>query len=101
MSRIYLDDERNPRVEKFDFIVRSSKEFFDLVDTLHYVSYVSFDHDLGLDSEDGLACAKYLVEADLELGILAENFEFNVHSANPVGRDNIIAYMENYVRTKR
>lgn len=97
--RVYLDDERNPRVEQFDRVVRNYEEFKELLLTLVVVSYISFDHDLG-EGLDGYDCAKLLVELDMEHNILDHNFSFNVHSANPVGAKNITAYLEGYLKCR-
>ncbi len=105
--RIYLDDERNPRVEQFDKVVRNKEDFNSLLGHCYtegmLITYVSFDHDLGSDhpSTTGYACAKLLCDRDQELNILSPDFTFNVHSANPVGAKNIQMYMEQYLRSKR
>tara|TARA_R110000851_G_C13085040_1_gene566209 strand:+ start:1625 stop:1948 length:324 start_codon:yes stop_codon:yes gene_type:complete len=104
--RIYLDDERNPKVEQFDKIVRSIEEFKSLVvdcdDHDIAITYISFDHDLGSSCPEttGYACAKHICEVDLHVGILSSNFTFNVHSANPVGAKNIQMYMDQYLNIK-
>ncbi len=33
--------------------------------------------------------------------IFPDNFEFYVHSANPVGKQNIESYLNNYCKTKK
>ena len=104
--RIYLDDERNPKVEQFDKIVRSIKEFekevlmCDLRDIA--ITYISFDHDLGSDLPEttGYACAKLLCDIDQEFAVLSYDFTFNVHSANPIGAKNIQMYMDQYLESK-
>jgi len=96
---MYLDDLRNPKNNGF-IIVRSFNEAVQYVQTHGFPSYVSFDHDLGDHAEKtGYDFAKYLVDLDLN-GIMKmpDNFDFNVHSANPVGATNIKNYMENYLR---
>lgn len=99
--RIFLDDERNPKVEQFDEIARSYQDFEEIVCYRHDISYVSFDHDLGL-GKDGYDCAKFLVEMDIMIpGTITEDFTFNVHSANPVGASNIRNYMNDYLEFKR
>jgi hypothetical protein len=96
--RIFLDDERFPKVEKFDIIIRSYESLEYLVRTLgkRTINYISFDHDLG-EGLNGYDCVKFLVNRDLECQILADDFTFNVHSANPVGSVNIRKYMEGYL----
>ena len=101
--RIYLDDERNPKVEQFDEVLRSIDEFKNLLrHTSTPISYISFDHDLGSDcpKTTGYACAKWLVDFDRDFNVLSEDFTFNIHSANPVGARNIHMYMEQYLKSK-
>ena len=94
--RIFLDDERTPRVEQFDVIVRSAEEFKQVIaNASTLITYISFDHDLGL-GENGYDCAKFLVEYDLDHQVLCKDFEYNVHSANPVGSVNITRYLKSY-----
>lgn len=101
--RIYLDDERNPKVEQFDVVIRSFKNFEVLLHLYDHctevIEYVSFDHDLGTE-KTGYDCVKLLVEYDIAHKMLAKDFTFNVHSANPVGAKNIQAYMENYLEQR-
>lgn len=54
------------------------------------VKEISLDHDLGLHSPDGYQIAKWIEEQ------IAKNKDFmpliiNVHSLNPVGREQILA----------
>ena len=66
-------------------------------------SYISFDHDLGVDENgnvqaSGYEIAKWLVEMDMTgKYTMPDDFEFNVHSANPIGKENIEAYLNNYL----
>lgn len=96
--RIFLDDERVPKVEQFDVVLRCANAFKNYVENLgeQKISYISFDHDLGL-GETGYGVVKWLVEFDLDHQILDKDFTFNVHSANPVGAKNIQSYLENYL----
>jgi len=99
--RIYLDDLRSPSREKFTELARSAAEFKGILCSrlkeTGFLEYVSFDHDLG-EELTGYDCAKFLVSLDMERNILAPNFIYNVHSANPVGRDNIINYLDSYLK---
>lgn len=61
-------------------------------------SFISFDHDLGHDEPTGYFIAKKLVEMDLEsVARFPRNFDFLVHSKNPVGAENIRKYLSNYL----
>jgi hypothetical protein len=122
--KIFIDDERDPSEnDKFDVIIRNSsdalylfntfiksqnpiiktlwKSYFDLIGDFEKISYISFDHDLGQDSENGLSIAKSLVDVDIDFNILADDFKFYVHSQNPVGKENIEKYLSQYLLMKR
>ena len=80
----------------FDKIIESCVSYGITID------YISFDHDLGNDSEDGYVITKRLVDLELSgFKLLSDNFTFNVHSANPVGSTNIESYLDNYLKYKR
>lgn len=103
--RMYLDDIRNP-VHEYDVIVISYDEAVDFVKNNGIPSYISFDHDLGCDDfgivlKSGYDFAKWLVEQSLD-GVLEfpSDFTFDVHSANPIGRNNINAILNNYLNFK-
>jgi hypothetical protein len=98
--RVFLDDIRSPKTENFDKIARSIEDFKSIIEVALLsntkITYISFDHDLG-ECPDGLDCVKYLVEKDMDNDILSVDFEYNVHSANPVGSQDIFCYMKNYL----
>ena len=94
---LYLDDERNPKTDKAWIVVRSYDEAVEYVITNGLPSYVSFDHDLGAQ-KNGYEFAKWL--ANEVLYQQEDMFEWNVHSANPVGSDNInkhLTFVSNYI----
>lgn len=103
---IFLDDERHPSfvgMTTADTICRNFDEFKKALDLSiangDLIEFISFDHDLGR-GKNGLDCAKELSEYDMDHSILSENFDYIVHSMNPVGRINIIQFMENYLKVK-
>jgi len=92
---IYLDDDkvnRNPPSEEW-IRLYSYDEFVSWIEKNGLPVTISFDHDLG-EGKTGKDCANWLVnyciDHDLDLP------KYYVHSANPVGRDNIISLLENY-----
>lgn len=103
--RMYLDDERVPKYE-YDVIVRSFEEAVLFVEKNGIPNFISFDHDLGCDKDgnifkSGYDFAKWLVDMDIEnIHTFPDDFKFNIHSANPVGRDNINSILESYLRFK-
>lgn len=97
--RMFLDDERFPADKDADMIiVRNLDEVKKIVEEKGFPVYISFDHDLG-SSENGLEVARWLViylmnrNEDLPPG-----FSYTVHSMNPVGREDIIGYMDSFIR---
>ena len=107
---LWLDDWRDPFknpewVKMFSPIpfpdkvewVKSYDEFVNYLNNNELPDVVCFDHDLG-EEKTGYDCAKYLVEFvinnKLELPL------YGVQSANPVGKTNIICYLNSYLNFK-
>lgn len=95
-------------------LVRSYNEFVTTINKLGLSKFVSFDHDLsdchyghGLRGDaipydkytekTGYDCAKWLVEYCMNKGV--KHPPYMVHSMNPVGKQNIISYVESYNKT--
>lgn len=100
---LYLDDVRNPFLRKEDLTiigvkiewVRSYEEFVRWINKYGIPYCISFDHDLG-EVNTGYDCAKFLVNK-----VLDENLtlcKWVVHSANPVGKENINCLLSNFKR---
>lgn len=94
MYKLFLDDERDPVSDDF-VIVRDYKAACEYVKEHGTPDFVQFDHDLG-DGPTGHDFAFWLVERALD-GFGFPN-GYDVHSQNPVGKQNIISMMENYKR---
>ena len=88
---LYLDDLR-PTPEGFDRVY-SYEEFVDYLEREGLPDFISFDHDLGEDLS-GYDCAKYLVEYCLTHKLPLPNYQ--VHSQNPVGKENIERLLDNF-----
>jgi len=103
--KLYLDDIRIPTDESF-VIARSLDEARRLVLQNDMPTFISFDHDLGIDDSgillpSGYDFAKWLVESDLQKIIqIPDNFSFKVHSQNPVGAKNIEGLINGYLKSK-
>jgi hypothetical protein len=116
MKKLFLDDIRSPKdaiglvpshMNQFYWandwrVVRSHDEFVDCIEKNGVPDFVSFDHDLadehykdleGNHEKTGYESAKWLVDycVDNAVGLP----EYQVHSANPVGKKNIEGYLEN------
>ena len=116
---IYLDDVRTPVDADNWVVVRSYDEFVNKVMEvgLKNIELVSLDHDLGdtamneyfnnvspnysldynnIQEKTGYDCAKWLVEYCSENGLPMPTYL--IHSANPVGSQNIRFILENYTK---
>lgn len=86
MKRLWIDDLRPPPDDTWDW-AKSSAEAFDLMDMQEY-DLVSFDHDLGGD-DTSMPVAKWIEEQAYEGKMQPPKWA--IHSANPVGRQNLEA----------
>ena len=105
MYTMFLDDIRTPK-EKYDVIARSYDEATSYILKYGMPNFISFDHDLGCDENSnilnsGYDLAKWLVEQSLnEVLEFPEDFTFQVHSANPIGKNNIKSILNSYLKFK-
>lgn len=89
--RIYIDDEREVP-EDYDIRVKTYWGFAEWMAIEGYqnrvlkMSHFSFDHDLG-EEMTGLDCLKLLARYDKE-----RKCTVSCHSANPVGKENILSF---------
>ena|ERR1035437_8069871 len=105
--RAYLDDDKEYRKTPSDFGIRwyTVKEAQDYCVDKGVPLYISFDHDMGIDKDSfeiaptGLDFIKWLVNMDMALNgeFIPASFEFAVHSANPVGAENMNRYLTQYL----
>ena len=102
MWQMFIDDERFPVDEKM-VIVRSVEEAKQKMAELGCPFYISFDHDLGDQVPTGFDLAKWLVEQDLDSNgnFLPAQFDFYIHSANPVGKANILGLLKPYLEYRK
>jgi hypothetical protein len=72
-----------------------------------FPKFVSFDHDLG-EKYSGFDLAKRLVENDIISGskesrqgyVFTADFDYYVHSQNPIGKANIEGLINGYLKAK-
>lgn len=97
MMKLFIDDIRFPLTDDFK-IVRTSHEAINYVKENGCPQFISFDHDLG-GNDTAMIFVKWLVECDMDNDskIIPANFNFNVHSKNPVGARNIESYLNSYL----
>ena len=107
MRKLYLDDVRCPKTEGWD-IVRTYDDFVSWITKNGLPDEVSFDHDLAeihydiktytesfkYEEKTGYDAAKWMCDYCWTNGLPLP--EFNCHSANPVGRENILAVLNSH-----
>ena len=117
--KLFLDDERMPGHATWIalpagpyVIVRTYLQFTNYIIAHGLPEFVTFDHDLAEchyaafsrgeeytgDVPTGLDCAKWLVEYCRNIDLPFP--DFLVHSMNPIGAENIYAYIESAKRVK-
>lgn len=103
--KLYLDDIRIPDNNDFT-IVRSYEEAISFVKEFGIPKFISFNHDLGCKENgeilpSGHDFAKWLVDMDIQKEyFIPKDFSYQVHSANPIGRNNIQSLLNNYLLFK-
>jgi hypothetical protein len=125
MFNLYLDDVRVPtdsytgKSAEGWTIVRSYDEFVKIITEKGLPYIISFDHDLADEhvydyilnvrregtinydkyrEKTGLSCAKWLVEYCMDKNLPLPGYA--VHSANPIGAENIKSYLESYLKSR-
>ena len=102
---LYIDDIRQPKTN-FTKIVRTCEEGQLYIKEHGMPDFISFDHDLGMvngeERKSGYDFAKWIVDSDLDGDIdIPNDFNFNVHSANPVGAEKIKSILNGYLKFKK
>lgn len=118
MYSLFLDDDKDTRFPPDGpsptggewIIARTLSEAYAVFDKYGMPGFISFDHDLGIDEngveEKGMHYAHRIIEIDMNeregdvqdfSRMFSEDFDFRVHSANPVGAKNIKCLMRNYL----
>lgn len=91
-AKIWIDDIRPVPNEEW-YKVENYHQAIAAIDYFNScengIDIISFDHDLG-EKKSGYDIAKYLVEFNIHIN------RYDVHSMNPVGRDNIIQLLNHY-----
>ena len=105
--RMYIDDVRKVPTSLADYdkwvLVRNMDEALAYIRENGAPEFISFDHDLGYNEPTGYDFAKKLVEMDIDVFDdfeFPEDFKYCSHSMNPVGKRNILMYLDGYFRVK-
>jgi len=98
---LYVDDKRIP-IDNTWIIIRDYYEFVSYINNngLNNIEVISFDHDLGDVNNDvektGMDCAKFLINYLMDNNNKIP--KIYVHSDNTVGSENIIKYINNWLK---
>lgn len=98
--RLFLDDERFPPNDSQRWeIARSVGQARVIVKSMGCPEFISFDHDLGHHQLSGKDFANWLIDIDIDSAgtVIPSNFEYYVHSQNPVGVTNIKGLLDQYL----
>jgi len=95
--RLFIDDLRNPTSPDW-IVARDSASAVKILETRGCPMEISFDHDLGGD-DTAMPIVRRLIDLDLDAGgqYIPEDFHFTVHSANPVGQENVRELLARYL----
>jgi hypothetical protein len=102
---LFIDDERFPPQDRKNWVIARNWENVMMSLRMHGMpGFISFDHDLGDDTHSGMDIAKFLVNLDIDGEDdfkLPPEFDFYVHSQNPVGKENIEKYLRQYLEFRK
>lgn len=100
-TKLFIDDVRNPPTDEWA-VARSFSEAMNYMLEHGCPQYISFDHDLGI-GPSGYDIADWMVDMDLDNDGFAipDDFDYTVHSANPVGKSNIQALITGYLAFRK
>lgn len=97
--KLFLDDIRP--VDKGFILAISMNEAIRLIDTNGFPSFISFDHDLGDNVPTGKDFVNLICEKVLDgAWLIPTDFQFQVHSDNTVGAENIRCLLNNLLKHK-
>ena len=97
---MFIDDERFPpdTAGRAWVICRTIDEVRATISQSGFPRYISFDHDLGDGQASGKDIANWMIEADMDGTVsIPADFDFYVHSQNPVGSRNIESLLRSYL----
>ena len=106
MVKLYLDDIRNPHQSGYQdnewIVCRNDKTFKDMFMSFDsVVTHISFDNDIASYDDNGnevsgYDCLKWLCDYVLDNNLDISNLRLKFHTANPVGKENMMYYWNNF-----
>ena len=104
--KLYLDDIRNPHQSGYQdsewIVCRNDKTFKDMFISFdNIITHISFDHDIDSTDENenevtGYTLVKWLCDYILDNNLGISNLRLNFHTANVVGKGNMMCYWNNF-----
>lgn len=96
ITRLYIDDLRE--CPQGFMVCRSSDEAIQFVKDMGCPEFISFDHDLGGD-DTSMKFINWLIESALDGDVvIPDEFDYTIHSANPIGSENINSKMSSFLK---
>lgn len=98
---LFIDDLRDAPDSTWT-VARTSSGAIAVIQDRGCPMTISFDHDLGGD-DTAMTVVKRLIELDMDAGgsFIPHDFTFRVHSANPVGSENIRTLLAQYLAMRK
>jgi hypothetical protein len=93
---LFIDDLRTPPPDREWVLCRSTSEALAAVSERGLPTYISFDHDLGGEDTSMVFLRRLVSEV---WDGTSHPPRYRVHSANPVGAQNIASFMESWLRS--
>ena len=104
--KLYLDDIRNPHQSGYQdsewIVCKNDKTFKDMFMTFdNIITHISLDHDIDSyddngDEVSGYTLVKWLCDYILDNNLDISNLTLNFHTANVVGKENMMCYWNNF-----
>lgn len=98
---LFLDDERMPpdsMTAKPGVMIARAMDWAQTAVHMYGVpKFISFDHDLGDNQPTGYDFVRWLADHIMDHDIPYEEFDWYVHSQNPVGAENINRFLTNFL----
>ena len=94
--KLFIDDERYPVGDSW-VIARTSNEAVEIIKEQGIPSFISFDHDLGGRDTSMIFIHKmidFVLDGDM---MIPDDFDFYVHSQNPIGKQNIEGILKSFI----
>lgn len=96
--KLFIDDERDPPDDTWT-VARTNEQAVSLVAAFDMPGIISFDHDLGRDDSGPRTTMEFVA------WLSNHRFDegpppYTVHSQNPVGRDNLISFLESWRKAR-